>query len=374
MATVDPAAQTCFWNNFSTATEDIREGLSVGRATAANDHWTKWAYFCARVALKPLLAAYKEPAPILKSFTRDYRTGNTTPKSRGVQSRTVEDVVRSIGQAIAMLGAKDPLMMSTRKIDGRLQLHFRCYSRKNPPPSRVKPIPAQVLRRLACVTAASNDQELQAVTDIIIIAFFFLLRPGDYTGTRSDSTPFCLSDVTFSVGHTVFNTATAMDNELAAATFVILIFSTQKNVVQGEKIGHGATGDPLLCPKEDLRRHVTHLRQQGAPVITPLTRFKTPRGRWINVTPTMITAHLKAMVKLLVSTHLGFTHKDVSARSLRAAGAMTLFCSGVNNDITSLIGRWRSDEILRYLHVKAKKIMRNFSKLMISHGKYITTQ
>ena len=72
MATVDPAAQTRFWNSFSTATEDIREGLSVGRFTATNGHWNKWAYFCARVALYPLLVAYKDPFPILNAFAQDY--------------------------------------------------------------------------------------------------------------------------------------------------------------------------------------------------------------------------------------------------------------------------------------------------------------
>ena len=85
------------------------------------------------------------------------------------------------------------------------------------------------------MAAASNDQELQAVADMIIIAFFFLIQPGEYTGTKPDSAQFRLSDVTFSVDRTVFDTATATDNELAAATFVILIFSTQKNGVRGEK-------------------------------------------------------------------------------------------------------------------------------------------
>ena len=51
MATVDTTSQTRFGDTFSTLTEDIREGLSVGRATATNGQWTKWAYFCARVAL-----------------------------------------------------------------------------------------------------------------------------------------------------------------------------------------------------------------------------------------------------------------------------------------------------------------------------------
>ena len=158
MATVDPASKTRFWNSFSSATEDIQERLSTGRATVADGHWTKWAYFCARVALDPLLVTYQDPVPILNTFSQDYRTGNIAPDSRGVRSRTVEDAVRSIGQAIAMLGAKDPRMTSTGKIDGRLQLQFRFYSRQDPPPSRVKPIPVQVLRRLACVAVASVCQ------------------------------------------------------------------------------------------------------------------------------------------------------------------------------------------------------------------------
>ena len=101
------------------------------------------------------------------------------------------------------------------------------------------------------MAASSTDQELQAVVDMIIIAFLFLLRPGEYTGTESDSAPFCLSDVTFSVGRTVFDTATATDNELSAATFVILIFSTQKNGVRGENRPWGHRR-PAVMPKGGL--------------------------------------------------------------------------------------------------------------------------
>ena len=127
MATVDPVAKTRFWHSFRSATEDISEGLSTGRATAANGHWTKWTYFCARVALDPLLVAYQYPIPILNAFARDYRTGAIAPGSHGVRSRTVEDAVRSIGQAIAMLGAKDPSMTPTGNLDRRLQLLGQRY-------------------------------------------------------------------------------------------------------------------------------------------------------------------------------------------------------------------------------------------------------
>ena len=60
------------------------------------------------MALDPLLVTYQYPVPILNAFAWYYQTGNIAPDSRGVRSRTVEDAVQSIGQAIAMLGSKDP--------------------------------------------------------------------------------------------------------------------------------------------------------------------------------------------------------------------------------------------------------------------------
>ena len=132
---------------------------------------------------------------------------------------------------------------------------------------------------MACVAAAYNDQELQVVTDMIMFDFFFLLRPGEYTGTKYDRSPFRLSDATFSVVRTVFDTANATDNQLNAGVFVIRVFTTHKNGVRGEKIGDKATGDPLLCPNEALRRRVVHIQKHGDPVDTSLAHFKTPRGR-----------------------------------------------------------------------------------------------
>ena len=67
---------------------------------------------------------------------------------------------------------------------------------------------------------------------------------------------------------------------------------------------------------------------------------------------------------------LGFRPEDVSARSLRAGGANALLLARVDPDIISLIGRWRSDEMLRYLHVQAAPLMADYSKRMLAHGTY----
>ena len=136
-----------------------------------------------------------------------------------------------------------------------------------------------------------------------------------------------------------------------------------------EVVGQGPSGDPLLCTRDALARQIIHLRKHNADKTRPIASFMTPKCSWNHVTPTMITKVLKGAVSLCAE-NLGFLPKDVSARSLRAAGAMVLLCSGINMDIIRLIGRWRSDEMLRYLHLKVEAFMRGFSKRMVTHGNY----
>ena len=134
MADVDTSARVRFCNTFCAATEDIAEGLSTYRAWTADGHWTKWDNFCSRVALDPLRIGYKEPVPILNTFARDYRTGDIAPTSSPVQSRTAEDAVRLIGQALVALGLADPRYGKDGKINIRLRFQLCCYTKQDHPP------------------------------------------------------------------------------------------------------------------------------------------------------------------------------------------------------------------------------------------------
>ena len=203
---------------------------------------------------------------------------------------------------------------------------------------------------------------------MMIVAYFFLLRPGEYTGAKSDSTPFRMCNITFSCGQDVFDHKSD-EQDLRSATMVMLLFTTQKNGVKGEVVGQGASGDPLLCPWDALARRIIHIRKHNADKTRPIASFMTPKVSWKHVTPTMITKVLKCAVSLS-GENLGFFPKDISARSLRAAGAMALLCSGIDTDIIQLISQWRSDEMLCYLHLQLEPLMRGFSKKMVTHGNY----
>jgi hypothetical protein len=103
---------------------------------------------------------------------------------------------------------------------------------------------------------------------MIILAFFFLLRPGEYTGTASDTTPFTLQDVQCWIGQQRFLATTIPLADLSRVTFVT--FTTQKNGVRGKVIGLGRSGNPVLCPVHALTQRIGHLRTYRAPASTPL--------------------------------------------------------------------------------------------------------
>ena len=117
------------------------------------------------------------------------------------------------------MGAPDPRLDTHGNIDFRIQRQLRGYSRADPPPDRVKPVPVQILRHVMAVAFASTIIGNQATADMICLAFFFLLRPGEYTGTPSDTTPFTLDDVEFSIGAARYKATLIPVADLDCVTF-----------------------------------------------------------------------------------------------------------------------------------------------------------
>ena len=82
---------------------------------------------------------------------------------------------------------------------------------------------------------ASNPQSL-AASDLMWPAFFFLLRPGEYSNASPASRPFRVEDVQLWQGPTQPHPLLSDAALLHQATFVTLTFSTQKNGTRNECI------------------------------------------------------------------------------------------------------------------------------------------
>jgi hypothetical protein len=268
------------------------------------------------------------------------------------------------------MGTPDPRLNSSGSLDFRLQRQLAGYAKADPPPTRVKPIPLSIVMCCLALARATASVHNCAVADMICLAFFFLCRPGEYTvSSKPDSCPFLLENVQLFIGNLRLDTFACTDQDLDSATFVTLTFTNQKNCVRGEVIGLGLSGSPECCPVHCTVRRIKALRLHGAVGTTPLASYRLPSGGWSGVTPTHVTTALRVAVSLK-GPGVGFLPKDISASALRAGGAMALLCARVDTDLIQLLGRWRSDVMLRYLHVQAQPVMSNFARLMVQGGQF----
>jgi hypothetical protein len=112
------------------------------------------------------------------------------------------------------------------------------YKKLDSPPLQVKPIPILIIVYIVeqAYRSAGSDYE-RAVANMIVIAFFFLLRPGEYTGTASDETPFQLQDVNLYAQGRHLDVPTTSDADIGAAKSTSYTFTTQKNGHRSRKNG-----------------------------------------------------------------------------------------------------------------------------------------
>ena len=270
------------------------------------------------------------------------------------------------------MGLPDPRFARfSTSLDLRLKRQLAGYQRLDPPPQRVKPIPLPVLRFAVDAASRRLSPIAEALSDLIVLAFFYLLRPGEYAHSPSpEAAPFRLQDVHLFRGALKLDLFTASLDAIRSATFAGLEFTNQKNGVRGEVIGLGRSvrGDQW-CPVGATIRRVIALRHANAPPHTPLHAYLQD-GRWCVVSGSHITDQLRLAVRV-IGQQYGLQPSDISARSLRCSGAMALLCASVDTDIIRLIGRWRSDEMFRYLHTQAAPLTQHLSRRMVDAGSYV---
>lgn len=279
----------------------------------------------------------------------------------------MEDYLRTVGEEISFVDAEgvDPRYSNTGRLHGALDRLQRSYKKADPPPGRVKPIPMQLLRH--AVDNLQSDALTKAVADLLQIGMFYLLRPGEHTYSSDNNHPFRLCDVSFQSVLAAINATHITQSQLDASNRVHLNFTTQKNGEKGEAITHGDTDD-FISPFKAVRRRIEHLQHHNAPSTTPLHTVYI-NGTTRSVTSGMITNALRESCKVL-GPSLGIKSTEISARALRAAGAMALLRARVDPSIIRLVGRWKSWTMLRYLHRSATETT-EYAQRMLDSATYV---
>ena len=381
MATASPAARASFATDLSAVLAKASNATTTKTRAANSKIMGLWHQHCVQHHNRISLCNVRNPEDRLAQllvFGLRYRRGGQTGKP--VRADTVDKALLAVGQGITHLGQPDP-----RKLAGSDKLHpilasFLAALRDEDGPS-TRAYPANITILAGMRDALDFDDPIYGgfnahIADLAIIAFYWLLRPAEYCHSSTPearSQAFLLGNVHLTIDDTVYPALQAPlndENVLQRITHANLEFSDQKNAVKGERVGHRSNNHDWLCPAKALGRICRRLVRAGANARTPLHRYyNTAQHKWYDTKPDFITNALRHSAKLL-ETATGIDAALISARSLRPGGATALLCANVDKDAIQLLGRWKSDAMLRYLRIQAATHSQHYSQRMLDHGSY----
>ena len=380
MGTAPAAERVRFEADLRAALDKTTESVGTKHQAELDSHFGEWTKFCESLSVDPSLRdvpGQETRLSYLLVYGMRYRL--TGRRDHPVKTDQVEKALLAVGKGIADLGQPDPRKSGDSAKNHPLLADFLTALRnEDEPAKRAYPANLTIIRRIRD-TLDCRDRRCGKfnahILNLIIVAFHWLLRPTEYlvpSDKSTRSTPFRFQDINLTIRGNIYNATTAPLNDeriIKLIEHATLTFSDQKNAVKDETVGHSAVPDEdFFCPCKALGRIARRLRLAKAPPDTPIFRFyHTTDKTWMSAKPQFVTNALRHAAADLESV-TGVNRKLLSARSLRPGGATALLCADIEPDHISLLGRWKSDAMFRYLQIQAAT--RKLSAAMHKHGGY----
>ena len=224
-------------------------------------------------------------------------------------------------------------------------------------------VPVSVPEMAARLGYITNNPRAQAVGDLTLIAFYYLLRSGEYTKPRkvlrngkmvhaTRTRQFQIKDIGFWKNGQILprNSPLAL---LLAADSCTLKISNQKNGRTGQTLHHESTGSNGAVAA--LARRVHHVLSNGGNGDNLLCDVCI-NNIWHSVESPEIVAAVRTAAKALNLQKQGIDPNIIGAHSLRAGGAMALKLMGYKDSTIRKFGRWTSDTWQMYIHSQISKL------------------
>ncbi len=207
------------------------------------------------------------------------------------------------------------------------------------------------LQKFACKHRYKGEDSpmRQAIGDLVTIAFYYLLRVGEYTTKtkrkkKTRTKQFRRKDITFyrfsGTGRLVPLQRDASDEEIMSADWATLAISNQKNGSKGDCVHHREiSGSPWACPVRALGRRYTHLRINDQSGKAFICAFWDDAGRG-SVTESQVQYAVKYAAQALDYPARGIPIDRVDTHSLRSGGVCALKLAGYDDVAIRKMGRW----------------------------------
>ena len=273
-------------------------------------------------------------------------------------------------------GVNPTKQIGSEKLHPQLSQMLDGWKKSDPPSIKKLPVEVDLPEEVAKQELVPGaTQQTIAVGQLTLIAFYFLLRVGEYTakGSRNETKQteqFRMKDVTFfkkdASGRLRQLPRNASDSTLMTADGVTLKLGNQKNGWKNVCLHHHANGDPFLCPVRTVGRLFCRIRSNpNATGNTWLSAYWDENGNRQDVRDINIRAALKTAGTALNYPELkGIPIDRIDTHSLRGGGANALSLAGYSDLQIQKMGRWRGETFKEYVSEQLSTFSEGMSSAM----------
>ena len=331
------------WVSITTATVDGAE---------RSKYWKAWTTHC-RLHYRSFSGAQTAPdiTDRLLTFAVAVREGQYGLGAT-VQVQSVEKALRHVAQKLVLDGHPDPRKASPAQqhLDLPISRLLKSYRDADPAPQPKLAVPVSTIDAISRLFRWSEHQS--ATADLIVIAFFYLLRVGEYTTparTRPRRTiPLRQCDIRLWRHGRLLPHQSGLATLLTADSATISIANT-KNGTKGAVVHHDAVRGPT-CPVAAWARRVANIGTRAT--TCPISTVLHTNGRQTSVTDRDIGTAVRWGATHDGLLAKGYTLNRISSHSLRAGGAMAMKLCGASDSTIMRVGRWTSLTYLTYIHTQ----------------------
>jgi hypothetical protein len=355
------------------AWEAISNGVVDENNRAREKYWSYWTEYCAAFNQEPYLSGCSclKQNIIITAFAARVRTGHYGRGHR-VKVQTVANALSAISKTLELAGQSSPVYETPGTYRVPVARLMEGYRRVDPPAVPQIAVPSIVPRTCQQAAYQTTNNKRKAVGDLSVIAFYYLLRVGEYTKprfvTRAGKTKratrtiqFTIGDVGFFKNNKILSRQSSLKTLLTADSCTLKI-TNQKNGRMGQTIHHHAIDKPD-CPVRALAHRVNHILSNGGTTTNLICDLWT-NNKWEQITPSDMLTELRNTVTNLDLKSSGIDPDLVGVHSLRAGGAMALKLTGSNDTTIMKMGRWTSLTFLQYIHNQIAHLSKDLSKHM----------
>lgn len=379
-----------------TADAGIRNSRLEETSNVSDKYWRHWVKLAGIMELDPYLdpgkVTYNERVRALTIFGAAVRQG-LYGNCQQTASGTVSTAISAVGQEIAMAGGSDfnPVKISgTNKFLHPIDRMLKGFRNEDPATVKKLPIEVDVPELLVkCAAKEGATAQEKRVADLTLVAFYYLLRVGEYTSRYRNSKEktnrgrsgkkkrkkktvnFRVSDVTFfkkdGRGRLRQLPSDASAVDIMSADGATLLLTDQKNGWKNVQI----TGHAKLCPVRALGRIIVDIRSFTTASTEWLSAFQGKKGTQ-HVTPKDVSRALKAAAReLKYEEERGIPIDRIDTHSLRAGGANALSLAGFSEHQIQKMGRWRSATFKEYISDQLSNFTDGMSKAMSTTFQFV---